>query len=339
MNERLKSTRRLFVATITLFAAMSVLLLGFALYEANLISFNDDIKSAELQAAVAEHPEVQEYLETEHQNEAHFITIANIIKNDQQQELGRTMIWVIIAVLILAIGLGYVLAKRLLRPVRQAYEAQERFLADAAHELRNPLATMSAVVQNATSSNATTKKQFDKYLQQIKRQLKRMVRINEDLLFLERDIDEENDGNTNLSELLKDVVEDMQPHATDRKLSFKLDIEADLESDIAARDFVRLSRNLIENAIKYSRPKSRTVSISLKSHKNKAELLVKDSGIGIPAEDIEKIKDRFYRGSNASDVAGSGLGMSIVQKIVDKRKGEFEITSQLNKGTTVRITL
>ena len=339
MLDKLARTRRQFVLSTTVLAAFSVIVMGFVLYEANIIQFNNDIASEDLRSAVEDHPEVKEYLETEHQNEAHFITIANIIKNDQQESLGQTMLWATIPVVAVAATLGYLVARMLLRPVREAYEAQERFIGDAAHELRNPLATMSAVVQNAGRKKKNTQADFDKYMLQIRRQLGRMVRINEDLLYLERNIDNDNEVEANLSELIMDVIEDMQPHATDRKLSFDLNIEDNVTSDISAKDFVRMARNLVENAIKYSKKSSKKVGVSLSTNKGKVILSVSDQGIGIPEADLESVRERFFRASNVSDMPGSGLGLSIVQKVVEGRGGNFDVQSEENKGTTITVSV
>jgi signal transduction histidine kinase len=338
MNKYLQKTQRKFVALTSIVAFASVLLLGVALYEANTITFSEKISPQDLEAAVADYPDVKAYLETEHQNEAHFITIANIIQNNQQKQLGDILLVLTIPVLGVSALLAYVVANRLMKPVEDAYEAQERFIADAAHELRNPLATMSVVVQNASHKKTpATKNEYSKYMLQIRRQLSRMVRINEDLLFLERNQDDGDIQLQNISELLQDVIEDLQPHALDRKLSFSTDIDENIIASIHPRDFVRLSKNLIENAIKYSKPTSRKVNVSLKDGKNHVILTVKDSGIGIPERDLPKIKERFFRARNAQKYEGSGLGLSIVQKIVEKYDGKFNLTSVENKGTTVVI--
>ncbi len=339
MEDKLQKTRRKFVITTTLLTTLSVLLVGAVLYETNLIKFDDDIASEDLQAAVSDYPEVAAYLETEHQNEAHFLAIANIIKNEQQSDLGDAMLIAIIPTVLAASVLGYMAARILLRPVKETYEAQERFIGDAAHELRNPLATMSVIIENARRSKAKPTKQQDKTLQQIQRQLGRMVRINEDLLYLERDIEPASQEPTNLSELLHDIIEDLQYAATARKLKFKLDIAENVEATIQAKDFVRVAKNLIENAIKYSKPTSKSVEISLQQQKGRVLLEVTDNGIGIPQADMDKIGERFFRAGNVGDLTGSGLGISIVQKVVDHYGGKLDVESTEGKGTTFRISL
>ena len=326
--------QRKFVATIVGLAVSSVLVLGFILYETNAIRFNGDISSDGLHSLVSEDEAVVQYLEEEKDFEAHFITIANLVKNDQQQTLGRSLILMTLPILAIAGLVGYLVARRLLEPVQEAYESQERFIQDAAHELRNPLAAMSAAIQSA-ESKATNKGEL---AQTMKRQTRRLVKINEDLLFLERRSHTDELERINVSELLNDVLEDLQPAISKKKIVLSSQIHPNVEKIMHTQDFVRLAKNIVENAVKYT-PKDKKISVSLKEENNQILFVVKDQGVGIPQDDLDRLGERFFRSSNVSRMDGSGLGLSIVKKILEKYNGDITITSQLKKGTKVVIKL
>ncbi|MDX1766028.1 MAG: HAMP domain-containing sensor histidine kinase [Candidatus Saccharimonadales bacterium] len=333
INKKFQQVRRNFVITIVSLAVASVAGLGIILYETNAIRFNNDVSSEQLHSVVAENDAVVEYLDQEKESEAHFISIANLLKSDQQQTLGRSLIFVTVPI-VLAAGLaGYLIARRLLGPVQESYESQERFIQDAAHELRNPLAAMSLAIENAENKGGRTD-----LTKTMTRQTKRLVRINEDLLFLERRSSSEEAVDVDLSELVQDVIEDMQVHINKKSLNMKLQIQEGVVKRMLPHDFVRLSKNIIENAIKYT-PKGKKIMVTLKTDGSKVVFKVVDQGIGIPEDDLARIGERFFRSKNVSRTVGSGLGMAIVQKIVDRYGGEISLKSQINKGTTVEIHL
>jgi signal transduction histidine kinase len=171
----------------------------------------------------------------------------------------------------------------------------------------------------------------------LRRQTKRLIHINEDLLFLERRAKQE-PQKVNISELLEDVIEELQPLAHKKAIRINQSIKPDIHKFIAPNDFVRLVKNIIDNALKYS-PKNSTVSISQQKVKNTITIVVKDSGIGIPQKDKQSIGDRFFRASNTGEIDGTGLGLAIVKKILNTYGGSIHIDSKQNSGTEVTINL
>jgi signal transduction histidine kinase len=336
MEQRIKRIRQLFTFSIVGLCVASMAMLLGTLYITSSISFDKSASAVQLESLTADYPAVAAYLQQEKKSEAHFITIANLVKQDQQRLLGKAALLVALPLLAASALLGYFLARYLLQPVKETFASQERFLQDAAHELRNPLATMSAVIQQARQSKTDT--DITKSLSILERQTNHLVRINEDLLFLESK-HQTNEPPIAADELLRDVAETLQPLASAQKIRIKVDIPKDgVVLDVRKNDFICLARNLLENAIKYSGDsKKRTVTVSLRKDIKHAVLTVKDNGIGIAKEDLPYMGQRFYRGRNVARREGTGLGLAIVYKVAAVYDAEVDIDSVESKGTTVSV--
>lgn len=338
MQSRLRRIRRTFTISIISLSMLSVALLGIALYETSVIRFGGAVSSAQLHELVSDYPEVSKYLIEQKQSEAHFVKIANLVKNDQQRLLGRALLTAAGLVTLISGLLGYLLARKLLRPVQETYERQEVFLQDAAHEMRNPLAAMSAVVQQAVGPKSNPSVQR-KALDTLGRQTKHLVKLNEDLLLIEKPRNIGVSKNANISELLEDVIDSLRPQAISKKIKVQLSTSlAPIKWPIASEDFVCVARNIIENAIKYSSSDSKKVEVSIVIIKNVLSLTVKDQGIGIPEDELSYIGQRFFRAKNVARTEGTGLGIALVESIVESHGGTVHISSQKNKGTTVVAT-
>lgn len=333
-EKRLKSTSKLFIASVVGVVLLAIAGMGLALYSAEVITFDKETHSQDLRDLSTNNPELTNYLEQQKEYEAHFISIANLISQDKKSSITMAFIYSAVPITIISALAAYFVARRLLQPVKEAYESQERFLQDAAHELRNPIAAINLALENS-AQNMTPAKQ-KKLIVMIGRQTRRLVRINEDLLFLEkRQTIGKDIPHTNISELLEDVIEGFQITLNKRHIRLKTAIENKVEKQIRPNDFVKLSRNIIENAIKYSADNSQ-VEVTL-ANANRLEFVVKDNGIGIPSKDIDKLGERFFRASNVNKFEGSGLGIAIVYKIANTYGASVDIDSKVGKGTTVKI--
>lgn len=336
MEQRIRRVRQLFTFSIVGLCVASMAFLLGTLYVTSNISFHKSASAAQLEKLTANYPAVSDYLQHEKKSEAHFITIANLVKQDQQRLLGRAALLVALPLLVASGLLGYLLARYLLRPVEGAFVSQERFLQDAAHELRNPLATMSAVIQQAQHS----KKDADvaKSLGILERQTNHLVRINEDLLFLEK-TQQTAEPPIQAGELLHDIAETLQPLASARSVRIVVSVPTGgVMMKVRKDDFICLTRNLLENAIKYSgNTKKQTVKVSLTADPKHTMLTVADKGIGIAAQDLPHMGQRFYRGRNVARREGSGLGLAIVYKVAAIYSATVSIHSTEGKGTTVSV--
>lgn len=337
MDQKLKNIQNSFIISIVGLAVLSVISLGTVLYATNAIDLRQNVTSSELHKLTENFPAVESYLQSQKKAEPHFIKIANLVKSDQQALLGRALIFTGIPILLFSILLAYFLARKLVRPVEQTFADQERFLQDASHEMRNPLAALYAVVQDARSSD--NPKEKDKALTTIDRQVKQLVKLNDDLLLIERSKQKlVNLPAINISDLTLDVLDSVYAQANLRSIVLKDSIDSNVLIPVNDKDWVCLVRNIIENAIKYSPDKSK-VMIALKKNKTNVTFEVKDKGIGIPENEIANLGERFYRSKNVGRIGGTGLGLAIVYQIVHKYNGTVHINSKVQKGTTVTITL
>jgi signal transduction histidine kinase len=335
MNEKLSRVKRTFIISIVGLVTATVLVLTGTLLVANIVGYDNRVSGTAITDLTTDYPEVRAYLQSQKAAEPHFETIATLVKQEQERRLGEIILLAALPIIVVSGIIGYILARRLLEPVSESYEAQERFIQDAAHELRNPLAAMSATIEASKVNKQKPDKQ--KLVERLERQTKRLININEDLLYLQRAPEAYASKSTNITELTHKVVGELRMFAEDAKITLTTSIADDTVIKIVGRDYEIVVRNLIENAIKYSLENS-TVAIRLSRKSKSAILEVQDYGIGIPEKDLHQITKRFYRASNIGEIHGSGLGLALVQKVVDTYNARLSIQSNVGSGTTMRIT-
>jgi len=261
--------------------------------------------------------------------------------------------------LICVAAIGWLLSGLAMAPVRESYGRLKQFTADASHELRNPIATIQTNVQVALAEPDIEPQQHQQ-LQVIERLTRRLGRLVDDLLFLARQdsgIVQQQWIDVPLDALLMEVIEEQQAIATTQNLSLSLEI-VDLpnaeDNFTLLGDWDQLARlftNLVSNAVQYT-PSGGEIEIELQlAAKNKRnspilnpalQIKVTDTGIGISAEALPHLFDRFYRADPARthrSAAGSGLGLAIAKAIVENHRGQIRIDSQVDRGTAVTVTL
>lgn len=332
MEKILKRTRIKFITITLLLVASVVGISWFTLQIYNNRQIAVPADSAIVHSSAEGNQALSEYLEQEKDFEAHFISLASAVKQQDSEDMTKALALVSVITIIVGTIIAFIVSKKLMQPVREAYESQERFIQDAAHELRNPLAAMTAALQKTSPQ-----KRSDPLVRTFARQTKRLIHINEDLLFLERQ-SKQQPTVLRLDELLLDVLEELQPLASKNNITVTVTENENISKKIASSDYVRLVKNIIDNAIKYSKKNGR-VTISQTKSKNNIIISVSDTGIGIPKKDLDEIGNRFFRASNTGTVDGTGLGLAIVHKILNVYGGKYEIESTVGKGTSVRITL
>jgi signal transduction histidine kinase len=247
--------------------------------------------------------------------------------------------------LILATIAGYIVAGRTIVPIKNAYEKQRQFTADASHELRTPLSVVMSsvdVLQNDTSQKSPFIKQV---IEDMKDETKRMAKLVADLLAIARN---DNYGiaiikqKFDVIEVIEQVIRKMKPlaQAKNIKLYFAKQPIVEFHADIER--IKQLLLILVDNAIKYT-PKNGLVTIKIghSQEGKKLKLMITDTGMGIPREDQTHIFDRFYRVDKARsrESGGAGLGLAIAKGIVDVHGGEISVESNVGSGSTFIVVL
>jgi len=233
---------------------------------------------------------------------------------------------------------------QMLNRIQASQKSQRDFVANVSHELRTPLTSIQGFSQALLDGTATTPSEQHRAALVINDESERMKRLVSDLLVLARlDAGIADLQKTTLmpTQLLFNIIEKLKPQIINAGVNLDTNIP-DLPEIIGDPD--RLSQvftNLLDNAIKFT-PKDGKISIEALSVKNNIEIIIKDSGAGIPPEDVEHIFERFYQGDPSRKGGldhGTGLGLAIVNDIVHAHNGKIEVSSNPGKGTTFVVTL
>lgn len=230
----------------------------------------------------------------------------------------------------------------LLERMREAYIRQARFVSDASHELRTPIAVIQGYANMLDRWGKEDKKVLDESIEAIKSESDNMKKLIEQLLFLARGINGKTRVEFNefsMKDMMKEIYEESKMIDEDHIYMFKDN------DDIKAYGDVRLiketARILIENAKKYTDSgDSIKLSYGIKEN-NEVFFSIQDNGIGIDYKDINHIFERFFRAdtSRGRKTGGTGLGLSIAKWIIDNHKGYFSVVSRKEIGTRITVYL
>jgi len=226
--------------------------------------------------------------------------------------------------------------------LEKAFQHQKQFTSDASHELRTPLAVIEAESTLALQKERPPS-DYRQSLEIVSREARQMSSLIDQLLTLARaDAGKEqwNFAEVDLGKLITDLSIDVEILCQEKGLSFQLGQTQDL---VVKGDEARLRElfmNLLDNAIRYT-PAPGIVSVSFGREGQMAVVAIMDTGIGIPAEDIPLIFERFYRvnKSRARAEGGSGLGLAICRHIAEAHGGKIEVESQVGAGSTFSVWL
>ena len=247
-------------------------------------------------------------------------------------------------VLLLASFGGYILARKSLEPIASMVNEQQRFIADASHELRTPLAVLRGETEVALGKTRTVE-EYQESLTLIQEEAERLSRIVEDLFILARQPIQSPTAlikePVSLTEVVKDCARAAQVLATRKGVRIKLENDSTPIALNADEELIkRMILNLLDNAVKYT-PEGGEISLALEKHNGSAEIVVRDTGIGLSQTDQQRVFDRFYRVDKARSRAlgGAGLGLSIVRSIVEAHGGNITIDSTPRHGSSFTVSL
>ncbi len=217
----------------------------------------------------------------------------------------------------------------LTRRLQTTEEVRRRFVSDASHELKTPLASIQLLSDSLLQSDNMDPATAREFIGDIRQEAGRLTRITEKLLTLTRmDSRGEEDldmGPTDLAAVVRRASHMLQPLARQSEVDLSLSLADRCMAPCGEDDLYQIVFNLMENAVKYNLPGG-TVAVSLDATEEGCVLKVEDSGVGVPEEDLGKIFDRFYRVDKARSRAagGTGLGLSIVRDAVRGHGGTVE---------------
>ncbi|MGR3275296.1 two-component system sensor histidine kinase RppB [Acaryochloris marina NIES-2412] len=240
---------------------------------------------------------------------------------------------------------GWWLAGRAMRPIHQSYQQMQQFTADAAHELRTPIAAAQATVESVLDMPQLSAAEVRETLQTLDRQHQRLSQLIQDLLLLTR-LDRQGQLKQNVScclqDLVSDIAEELAALALNKKIQLQTDVQVDQPLWVSGDEaqLYRLVFNLVINAIQYT-PEAGKVTLALCQQDQQAVIQVQDTGVGIVPEYQAKIFDRFYRVDcdRNRQTGGSGLGLAIAQAIAQKHQGRITVQSQPSKGSSFTVHL
>ncbi|MEM1003100.1 MAG: PAS domain-containing sensor histidine kinase, partial [Bacteroidota bacterium] len=223
---------------------------------------------------------------------------------------------------------------------KELNELKSKFISMISHELRTPLTTIRSNTEIANylleQEHAPDKDKLTRNISRIENNVERLNQLISNILMIGK-LDAGkvpfNPRKQNIYSLIKQEV--LPNLSAQPKLN---DINDQLESEVDTKLFTHVMNNLIENAFKYS-PNGTTPEIDLKDGGDTVLINVRDFGIGIPAEDHNRVFETFFRASNVDNIQGTGLGLSIVKDYVELHKGKITLISDVGKGTVFSIFL
>jgi PAS domain S-box-containing protein len=224
---------------------------------------------------------------------------------------------------------------------KELVDLKSKFVAIASHEFRTPLATINfatGFIKDYLSKLSPP--DIEKKLESIEKQVKHMTFLLDDVLTLGKS----ESGKTkvvakriDIHDFFQKIMEEvLYSTKTSHTVSFTFDSpirEIEIDEKLLRNIFI----NLLSNAIKFS-PDASEVLLTIRCVRNELVITVKDSGVGIPSNEHDKIFDPFHRGSNAGAIQGTGLGLSIVKKAVELLEGALDFKSELGKGSEFNVT-
>lgn len=257
------------------------------------------------------------------------------VRNRYPSVIRTFLIWAIVSLVLIAIA-GITLAARATRPIEQAFNQMRRFMGDAAHELKTPVAVLRARADVALQ-RPRTPSEYEESLLGVSAEAKRLGFLVENMLLLARadagqwPVKREH---VFLDDILLDAISSARALASQKRVDVVI---GELQETATLGDAALLHQLfmiLLDNAIHFT-PEGGSVAVSAEQKGRSSEITVTDTGPGIPAAALPHVFERFYRADPARGRAGAGLGLSIARWIVDEHGADIQIKTAEGKGTTV----
>ncbi|MDP2158037.1 MAG: ATP-binding protein [Nitrospirota bacterium] len=230
---------------------------------------------------------------------------------------------------------------KMLARLQKAFDAEQRLIADASHELKTPVAVIRSQC-DVTLQRDRGPEEYKEALQSIRSTSKGMMHIINNMISLARLdsglLEPPDISQISVKACLDTVLQLVASMATEREVGIGISCEEGLTVQGDESRLTEAFLAVIENAVKYSK-RGGDVSITVREGAGRVIIAVQDFGIGISRENMDRIFDRFYRGEAVKEIEGTGLGLSIAKTIIEAHGGQITAESRLGKGTSVSIIL
>jgi len=272
--------------------------------------------------------------------------IALINKSPQQnllKNLLKTFFITGFISLITLFTISYYLAYKTIAPIKEVFEKQKQFIADASHELRTPIAIIKTNLALVSSNKDKTIESQGKWMNYIDLQTDRMSHLIDDMLSLAK-LDEDkkilNLQPVNINKILENLLMSFEAVFFENKIELENNLKDNFFINGDLEEIIKLFNILMDNAIKHTFPNG-TITITSSKLKSKMKIIITNTGEGIPNKDLEKIFERFYRSdeSRQRKTGGYGLGLAIANGIVTSHKGKIYARSNVGKDTSFIVEL
>ncbi len=221
-------------------------------------------------------------------------------------------------------------------------DMRKEFVANVSHELRTPLTTVKSYSETILEMGIEPKETVEKFLKTIESEADRMTMLVQDLLELSRFDNQQikfKMEQVDVVELVKRVAEQYKMHAKNKNQKLIMrEINREIMIEIDPLRIIQVLNNILSNAVKYSGEEA-TIFVSIKDDNESIRVIVRDTGMGIPKEDLPMVFERFYRVDKARSRAmgGTGLGLAIAKEIMEYHNGKILMDSVYGEGTEVTL--
>lgn len=229
---------------------------------------------------------------------------------------------------------------RMLERLEGSFLVQKSFAANAAHELKTPLAVIKSSLQVLEMTPDPEVEDYQEFMQDTDTSLERIIMTVEGLLALANLTDVLMNQAVDVRMLFEQALKELAKKAEDNHVVLSVELPEKLTVQGNSTLLYRVFYNLIENAVKYNQ-RGGSVSISAEQNDGLAVVCVEDTGLGIPEEELSHIFEPFYRvdKSRSQKIPGSGLGLAVVKMILDEHEGRIEVTSKEGEGSRFMLYL
>ncbi|MEI7765158.1 MAG: HAMP domain-containing sensor histidine kinase [bacterium] len=266
--------------------------------------------------------------------------IAQAILDKAQDILLNRFITIDAFIMFFVIVLGFFLTEKTLNPIKLNMQKQKRFIADASHELRTPIAIVISGLEVNLSNKKLDLSGAKKTLEDTLEEMRDFSELSNTLLDIskyDRSVCLECEPII-INELLKTILEKNKNLAQIKNINIEAKIEASATVQGDKDELCRVFLNILDNAIKYT-ASGGLICVSDKIISNNYVVTITDNGVGIPENIIGKVFDPFFRADASRNTNGAGLGLTLSKKIIENHNGTIVIKSLINKGTSVIISL